>query len=255
MKRGKKAICAMLLLLLLPGCAIPRVLTELPEGEIVEYVRLRDGYLRFVNGLYIGNGMFSLAARVIELPYEDIVADLGFDPVEMTQMLPEKYHMTEECLEEVYEGTNPPYKMPLGGYRFSLKGEPWEFGKFGKISHYPEFRVIFKRLTEEEKNRTVRYFPLGTVFSNGTLPWEGYYSVDQEKRALWRSEIGEHEIGIIHKNHGSSFAPGWRWDFFYAGFYMGDLAVSIESSYDYCTEAEFVEVFLAIFDYVRELEY
>ena len=80
------------------------------------------------------------------------------------------------------------------------------------------------------------------------------FSVDQEKRALWRSEIGEHEIGIVHWNHGNAFAPGWRWDFFYAGFYMGDLAVSIESSYDYCTQAEFVEVFLAIFDYVRELE-
>ena len=129
---------------------------------------------------YLGFSNYSLAARVIELPYEDIVTDLGFDPVEMTQMLPEKFHMTEECLEEVHEGTNPPYQMPLGGYRFSLKGEPWEFGKFGKISHYPEFRVIFKRLTEEEKNRTVIYFPLGTVFSNGTLPWEGYYSVDQK---------------------------------------------------------------------------
>ena len=107
----------------------------------------------------------------------------------------------------------------------------------------------------QEKNGTVIYFPLAIIFSERTLPWEGMFSVDQEKRALWRSEIGEHEIGVVHWNHGNAFAPGWRWDFFYAGFYMGDLAVSIESSYDYCTQAEFVEVFLAIFDYVRELEY
>ena len=179
MKRGKKAICAMLLLLLLPGCAILRVLTELPEGEIVEYVRLRDGYLRFVNGNYnyLGFSNYSLAARVIELPYEDIVTDLGFDPVEMTQMLPEKFHMTEECLEEVHEGTNPPYQMPLGGYGFCLKGEPWEFGKFGKICLYPQFPHDFQAAHGGGKERH------GYIFSVG-------YNIFRENAALGGDVFG-----------------------------------------------------------------
>ena len=81
--------------------------------------------------------------------------------------------------------------------------------------------------------------------------------VDQgaNKDSIYRSEVNGRAVGVYHDTiRLQAFFPGAEWDYFYAGFYAGDLAVCIESDYSYCTQEEFVEVFLAIFDYLTALE-
>ncbi len=243
-----------IVLLLLTSCTPNRVLTELPEGEIVERVELRDGYLRFIDGAYLRSSEVSLNAEDVELPYEVVAADLEFDPVEMSMTLPEKYHLTEGSLEPIIKELSPPHRMPFGGYVFSRKGDPGEYTA-GRHTVYPEFRIILKRVTEEEQTVKHLYKPIHRGYPKfGTLPWETR-GLNGKYRAEWRSEIGAYEVGVMHDLQNSSvYFPGVEWDYFYGGFYAGDLAVSIESDYGYCTQAEFIEVFLAIFDYITALE-
>ena len=76
-----------------------------------------------------------------------------------------------------------------------------------------------------------------------------------EKDNIYHSEVNGQEVGVMYDIQTiKAFFPGVEWDYFYGGFYAGDLAVTIESNYSYCTQAEFVEVFLAIFDYLTALE-
>lgn len=258
MAKLRKCVVYVLILLLLTGCTQPRVLTDLPDGEIVERVKLQDGYLRFIDGTYLRGGEWSIDVEYLDLPSDAVVGHLGFDPIEMSLTLPEKFRLTEDSLEPVKRGLSPPYKMPFGGYVFSRKGDPGEYAT-EKHTIYPEFRIILKRVTEEERNIKTIYMPMHRAYSRfGTLSWElwGVNEKDREKyHGEWRSEIGEYEVSVLHDvEYGGLFFPGVEWDYFYGGFYVGDLSVCIESKYGYCTQAEFVEVFLAIFDYLTALE-
>ena len=204
---------------------------------------------------YLGFSNYSLAARVIELPYEDIVTDLGFDPVEMTQMLPEKFHMTEECLEEGPRGHQPALSNAPGRVWLLPQGGAvgvWEIWENMPLSTV--FRMIFKRLTEEEKNGTVIYFPLAIIFSEENAALGGDVFGRPENEPYGAQRLGSMKLASSTGTMATHLPPAGAGISSTRGFYMGDLAVSIESSYDYCTQAEFVEVFLAIFDYVRELE-
>ncbi len=259
MKKCTRLFAMMIAIIILPlllftGCTPKRILTDLPDGEIVEYVELRDGYLHFADGGQFAGGASSVAARPIELPYEEVVADLGFDPVEMSLTLPEKYHLTEESLEEVSEGTTPPYDMPFGGYAFSCKGDPGEYYITESIRARPEFRIILKRMTglKNESHPHHNHWVNFDVF-----PWEltGWGYVGKSSEEIYRSEVNGQEVGALHDiEQLQAFFPGAKWDYYYGGFYAGDLAVCVESDYSYCTQAEFIEVFLAIFDYITALE-
>lgn len=250
----KNISCFISLLLLLTGCTPKRILTDLSEENVVEYVTLQDGYLHFNDGtLFQGNDP-SVSARPIDMPYDKVVEDLGFDPVAMSLTLPEKYHMTEDALEEVAEATVPPYDIPYGGYTFSCPGDPGEYYITESIRARPEFRIILKRMTGLE-NESHPHHEHWVNFD--VLPWElsGWGYVGKSNDDVYRSEVSGQVVGVLHDTvRLQSFFPGVEWDYFYGGFYIGDLAVCIESDYGYCTQEEFVEVFLAIFDYLTALE-
>jgi len=252
----KKWIVIPLLLLLLTGCTQPRVLTELPDGELVEYVELRDGYLHFTDQDVVGGPHMSTYSpagmRVVDTPdYQDIVADLGMDPIEMSKTLPEKYHLTYEALQDVLKRSG---HYPAGGYSFLLRGDPGEYYITDIQGAYPTFCITLKRMTGDEPNFWFYYFPRHDHWPQfRVFPWEIVGGM--EKDNIYHSEVNGQEVGVMYDIQTiKSRFPGVEWEYFYGGFYAGDLAVTIETNYSYCTQAEFVEVFLAIFDYLTALK-
>ena len=249
-----------LVCLFLPGCTPRRILTDFWEEEYITYIALQDGYLHFtedehIYGSYVD--LLEISARYAETPeYSDIVADLGVDPVEMSKILPEKFHLTPETLQPVtISGSEGEGEYPFGGYSFMLEGEP-EKSKEANIYATPQFIITLKRMTGMEGESYPKH-NRWTVFN--VLPWELTRSGEYENRnsdyEIYHSEINGQEVGVTHGiDRIYSFFPGREWHYFYGGFFAGDLAVCIESEFGYCTQEEFVKVFLAIFDYVTALK-
>lgn len=250
-----------LLLLLLAGCTPKRILTDLSEEDFIAYVALQDGYLHFTDDQLIQGSYLSsleLDMEIADTPdYSDVVADLGVDPVAMSNTLPEKYHLTPEALQDVYiSGATGEY--PFGGYRFLLRGDPGEYYVTDRIAVYPEFRISMKRMTGAEKESPPFHDHCPVFY---VLPWEmtryGKSENQTPKYEIYRSEINGHPVGVTHRRFLFTYLdhfPGAKWDYYYGGFYVDNLAVCIESDFSYCTQEEFIDVFLAIFDYLTELK-
>ena len=252
-----------LVCLFLPGCTPQRILTDFWEEEYITYIALQDGYLHFTEDEHIYGPYLDLVEPGFSYAgpteYSDIVADLGVDPVEMSKILPEKFHLTPETLQPVMTSTlgDEDY-YPFGGYSFELKGEP-EKSKKANIYTRPKFIITLKRMTGME-GESYKSYPMHNrwlVFN--VLPWElaraGKIENASSDYEIYRSEINGQEVGVTHGiDRIYSFFPGREWHYFYGGFFAGDLAVCIESEFGYCTQEEFVKVFLAIFDYLTELK-
>ena len=256
-----KTISLLLSLFLIVGCTPRRILTDFWEEEYITYIALQDGYLHFtedehINGPYLSQ--VSLGLIVAEEPeYQDIVEDLGLDPVEMSQTLPEKYHLGPESLQEVLIDPETGH-YPAGGYSFELKGEP-EKSKEANIYTRPKFIITLKRMTGTGGENYTDYPMHNRWLVFKVLPWELTRSGKIENATsdyeIYHSEINGQEVGVTHGiQQMPSFFFGREWHYFYGGFFAGDLAVCIESEFGYCTQEEFVKVFLAIFDYVTELK-
>ncbi len=246
-----------LLLLLLTGCTSKRILTDLSEEDFIAYVSLQDGYLHFTNAdLFEGTHLISAVGSEMEMSYEEVVEDLRVDPVEMSKTLPEKYHLTEESLGRILKSDLPTYDIPYGGYEFIRKGDPGEHYIAETVRAKPEFRIILKRMHGGERENCL-FHDSWTAFD--VFPWEltgrGFNPNRLSDDEIYHSEVNGQEVGVTHRIiRLQYFFPDVEWDYFYGGFYAGDLAVCVESDYSYCTQAEFIEVFLAIFDYITALE-
>ncbi len=221
----------------------PRILLPLTPGEHKPYVELSDGYLHFSE-----HPSRSLSTSVnvdVEsgsLNYQEALDVLGFSLEDALAKLPERLRFTEQHLDD-----NVLY---LSGTRETFGGYTFEIAEEGR----PKFlrsRLVFRY---QYKDGYLQHEDAGLF---RVVPWERRDVTHTEafiaeeygiREYYYRSQVGEIEVGLMHSDYVLETYPDNPNEYYYAGFYVGDLAFALESHCGYCTQEEFIEVLLAIID-------
>ncbi len=245
------AVC-LRLILCLASCSAPpsaddpqpRILSPLTPGEYKPYVELSDGYLHFnyderlwldesgpARGEFPGEVSVSYAQEILEFDIESVCA-----------YLPEHLRFTWEHLVSPARSYKDEHGIDhvSNGVSLELIGESLE--------------VLAGTPTNTQK-LILRFSRDGYIEHVGWKAFEIYPWIrcDPEKDEDFeftceRSLVGVTEVGLCHAVQYTAVFPDCPNEIYYAGFYVGDLAITLESHYGYCTQEEFIEVLLAILD-------
>ncbi len=244
---GLSTVC-LLLILCLTSCSTPpsvddpqsRILSPLTPGEQIPYVKLSDGYLHFTErpARFI-HADVSAPGEIGIITYEEAIGVLGFPLDEALSQLPEHLQLGAENLTEedfILDETGSPF----GGYEFSRVLE----------SEYKVKPKLILKYDYRDRDVFHQDFAMFRIF-----PWERKDKKQTEieemylgPKEYYKSDVGGLEVGVMYQNRPAAIAPEAPSEYYYAGFYVGDLAITLESHYSYCTQEEFIEVLLAIID-------
>lgn len=241
----RKWICAALLLcLLLTGCGA-RIQTPLDPAGFVQTVELRDGTLFFNEG--------SRSGRIIEwapgfytgtVTRREAEALLGFDIEAVTAALPEPVRLRWDNLdpEVVLARGEDGAERNVSGITIRRDGAPCAYfnGKPARTQCLIlQFNLADWDILEHYNASVFRILPR----ERRDKEYDVYY--DYTWDSSW---VDETEVGLIHEVSVAALWPDEPEEIYYAGFYAGGLAVTLESHFSYCTQEEFVELLLALID-------
>ncbi len=232
------------------GCSKQvRIITDLPPDEFIPYVELSDGFLYFTEDKrMLTNAPFERDLKGIPdiATYETAVAELGFDPAAVTAQLPERLRFDAASLDTEITRIEPTAAFPNGevegGYTFRRRGDPGENYRSATVALYPDLILRIQRGDGELYHYGATHYKV--------LTWERRDpDVDRAYHVVYeRSQVGEIELGATHFTKKTDLFPNSQYEYYYAGFYAGDWAISLENWNGYCTQEEFIQVLLTILD-------
>ncbi len=246
MKGKNHLLNLLLLLLLLSGCQPKeRILTPLVPDEHVQTVTLSDGFLFFNENDFADTiSCVHVSAEEMGVVSQEYAQNLlGFDLEAACSGLPAHLRFTWDNLvsEALVIQSEDEGLIVCDGVELQLVGEPTAY---------------FNGVAQRSENLTIRFNPRDRSIEhygwNGftVLPWDRrspetdkYYQFTCEK-----SFVGDTEVGLYYDVKTAALWPDYPDTIYYAGFYIDDLAITLESHFSYCTQEEFIQVLLTILD-------
>jgi len=277
----KRTIAIALLLVLLTACGTspvatvdapplpeddsPRILTPLTPGLHDPYVLLEDGYLHFAESTVHTIADWDVDGERGTLTYAEAIEALGFDLAEVFADFPEHLQLDKTALvtdvtrvSEYFddepgrsfsgEYQRGVYGKIFGGYEFCKRGEP--YGERGALK--PKLVLMYQSdralLTHDGCGDFV-VLPRVRRRLTGREALMREYGYGTEYPV---SVVKGIEVGVTHFTSKTGVSPEVPYETYYAGFYVGETAFSLESHGNYCTQEEFISLLLALVDAATE---
>ncbi len=241
---GISAIC-LLLVLCLTSCSTspPRILSALTPEAYKPYVELSDGYLHFAEEPGRSTAVDAHPeGEEGTLSYREALDILGFSLDNALAHLPKRLRFTKNHLDTSVFYLSESDGV-YGGYKFEIKGEEYQEGISSKLVFRYQYRDNYM---DHEDAALFRVVPWERIDPKGLEAHIANHIGIREY--YYKSRVGSVEVGLLHSNYELEQYPTVRNEYYYAGFYIGDLAFALESHFGYCTQEEFIEVLLAIID-------
>lgn len=202
-------------------------------------MELSDGHLHFSEKpLRSSVADVPLEGEEGTLSYQEAVDVLGFSLEDALAQLPERLRFSEEHLEKSVFYLSENHSV-YGGYAFEIIGEKYPEGL------HPKLIFCYQHKGEQMNHEDWTMFRV--------VPWERLDVTRSEQRAweeygireyYYKSLVGDIEVGLLHSNTVFDAYPEMPSEYYYAGFYVGDMGYALESHLGYCTQEEFIQVIL-----------